>query len=158
MLVAVARKLDAFIVAQSKEAEEEGSPQPQPCKIQLLGQMALFEADLGLDLVATEDVDVKANYSHEVQKEFERLLQMKRLKLDPVGHEAWMPKETKYEAVFKGRFVSLLIAEPEAVLISKALKAPEKNKNLIRAFIACGASDRFFELAETYRVDLEQFQ
>ena len=158
MLVAVARKLDAFIVAQSKQAEEEGLPQPRPCKIRLLGQMALFEADLGLDLVATEDVDVKANYSHEVQQEFERLLQMKGLKLDPVGYEAWMPKETKYKAVFDGRFVSFLIAEPEAVLISKALKAPEKNKNLIRAFIALGGSDRFFELAETYKVDLEQFQ
>ena len=49
------------------------------------------------------------------------------------------------------------VADPDAVLISKAYKAPEKNMGLITEYLAKGASERFFELAQKYAVDLEQF-
>jgi hypothetical protein len=49
------------------------------------------------------------------------------------------------------------VADPDAVLISKAARAPEKNKALITEYLAKGASERFFELARKHDVDLEQF-
>ena len=49
------------------------------------------------------------------------------------------------------------MADPDAVLISKALKAARKNEALITEYLAKGASERFFNLARKYRVDLEQF-
>lgn len=76
--------------------------------------------------------------------------------LDPVGHEV-MPPETRYTDFFRGRFVRVLLADPEAILLSKALKAPARNRQLIVEYLALGASDRFLELAQKYRLDLEQF-
>ena len=52
---------------------------------------------------------------------------------------------------------SVWVADPDAVLISKACKAPEKNIGLITEYLAKGASERFFELAQKYALDLEQF-
>jgi hypothetical protein len=36
-----------------------------------------------------------------------------------------------YDPLYQGRYVEALVADPDAVLISKALKAPEKNKPMI---------------------------
>jgi hypothetical protein len=68
-----------------------------------------------------------------------------------------MPREARYDAFFKGRFVRVLLADPESILLSKALKAPAKNRQLIVEYLASGASERFLGLARKYHVDLEQF-
>jgi hypothetical protein len=123
----------------------------------VLGQAALLEAALPLRLAATRDVDVRADYDDAVRRKFESLLAAQGRDLDPVGHEAWMPRETRYEEIFRGRFVRLMLADPEAVLISKARSAARKNRRLLTEYLALGPSDRFFELAAKYQIDLEQF-
>lgn len=50
--------------------------------------------------------------------------------LDPDGREVWMPRETRYDPLYEGTYVEAL---------------------------AKGASERFFELARKYSVDLERF-
>ncbi|HEY6561161.1 MAG TPA: hypothetical protein VI072_28005 [Polyangiaceae bacterium] len=122
-----------------------------------MGQTALLEAQLPLALVATRDVDVKADYEFAVESEFKRLLSLKGRALDPLGHEVWMPRETRYTALYAGRSVDLSIADAECVLLSKALKAPAKNRVLILEYLASGPSERFLTLAKKYRVNLEQF-
>ena len=42
-------------------------------------------------------------------------------------------------------------------LISKALKAPEKNRNILIEYLAKNPTDNFFMLAEKYKVNLESF-
>jgi hypothetical protein len=123
----------------------------------VLGQTALFEAHVELALAATNDVDVVADYGSAVQKEFERLLATEGRELDTLGHEIWRPRETKYFELFAGELVRVLVAEPKAVLVSKALKAPAKNRTLLIEYLASGPSERFFELAKEYRVRLEEF-
>jgi hypothetical protein len=123
----------------------------------LLGQAALLELDVPLSLAATNDVDVYADYEFPVEAEFRRLLKARGKELDPVGHEIWMPKETKYSVLYSGRFVELLVADVEAVLVSKGLKAPAKNRVILVEYLAKGASERFLRLARKYRLDLEQF-
>jgi len=157
MLVEIARKLDRWIVDQNVLLVEEGLLRHAACSIRLLGQSALIEANLGLRLLATRDVDVRADYDDAVRLEFARLLALAGRELDPLGHEVWMPRETRYAELFRGKFVHLLLAEPEAVLLSKALKAPVKNKQLITQYLSTIANERFFELARKYRVDLEPF-
>jgi len=68
-----------------------------------------------------------------------------------------MPRETQYDLLYEGTYVDAQVADPDAVLISKACKAPEKNMGLITEYLAKGPSERFFELAQKYAVDLEQF-
>jgi hypothetical protein len=157
MLVRLAERLDAWVLAENIAARAEGLLAIRACTIRLLGQVALFEAHVPLALAATKDVDVKADYEDSVRREFERLLAAEGRELDPLGHEIWMPTETRYSELFAGKFVRLLLAEAEAVLVSKALKAPVKNGPLLTEYLASGASDRFFELAQRYSLDLEQF-
>jgi hypothetical protein len=97
------------------------------------------------------------NIEHAVRQEFARLLSSKGKVLDPVGNEVWMPKETKYRTLYRGELVHLEVADIESVLLSKALKAPEKNAALITAYLASGPSRRFMQLASAYQLDLEQF-
>ena len=123
----------------------------------MLGQSALWAAGVDLTLTITQDLDAYGDYEWAVQKELERLLAEHDKVLDPHGHEVWMPRETRYDPLYQGTFVEALVADADAVLIPKALKAADKNRTLVTEYLAKGASERFFELARKYRVDLEQF-
>jgi hypothetical protein len=157
MLEAVAQQLDDWIIEQNAVFAAEGLPPIPPCRIRVLGQTALLESALALTLAATRDVDVKADYVYVVESRFRELLAREGRELDAVGHEAWMPKETRYATLFSGRYVQLQLALPDYVLLSKALKAREKNHALIVEYLAHGASSVFLELAAKYRLDLEFF-
>lgn len=157
VLLDVARKLDRWVIDQNVAARAEGLVTFRPCTIRVLGQAALLEAGLSLQLAATHDVDVIADYDDAVRVEFARLLAAEGRELDPVGAEAWMPRETRYTLLFSGKFVKLLLAEPEAVLVSKALKAPSKNRPLLTEYLARTPSARFWELAKRYALNVEQF-
>ena len=149
--------LDQWVVRENVRARADGTPTHKKCTIRVLGQAALWVAKVDLTLTSTQDLDAYADYDWAVQKELERLLSKDRKVLDPHGHEVWMPRETRYKLLYKGTYVDAWVADPDAVLISKACKAPEKNMGLITEYLAKGASERFFELAQKYAVDFEQF-
>lgn len=67
-----------------------------------------------------------------------------------------MPDETEYEVVFQGKWIHASIAKPEFVILSEALKAPERNKNLIADYVASGPPERFFKLVEMYQINLSK--
>ena len=157
MLVEVAARLDAWVVERNLESRAAGMLTLPPCTIHLLGQSALLEVGVPLTLTVTNDVDVHADYAYAIEAELRRLLKHAGKELDPVGEEIWMPKETQYAELFRGEFVTLKVADVEAILVSKALKAPHKNRALIVEYLARGASPRFMRLARKYRVDLESF-
>ncbi len=157
MLMTVFTDLDKWVDNENRERVEAGMLMIAKCEIRVLGQTALLEAKLDLHVASTMDVDVYANYEYAVKKRFEELLNAAGKQLDPVGHEAWMPKETEYLEYFIGDWVRAYLAKPEYIMISKAKKAPTKNDLLISEYIASGACERFFELAKKYQIDLESF-
>jgi hypothetical protein len=103
------------------------------------------------------DVDVYANYEYTVKKEFQRLLEKENKFLDEFSDEIWMPEETEYLDFFSGRNFNAYIAKEEYVLISKALKAPDKNKLLVMEYISKGADKLFWELAKKYKLKTGDF-
>ena len=157
MLAKIARKLDDWALDKNVEAAAGGLPRIRPCTLRLLGQTALFEANIELTLATTKGVDLVGDYDYAVRAELERLLAVEGRELDPLNGEIWMPRETDYFVLFSGELVRVLVAEPEAVLVSKALKAPLKNRPLITEYLARGPSKRFFDLAAKYSVELEAF-
>jgi len=157
MLAEVAEHLDRWMIDENVRAVDEGLLRLRRCTIRVLGQSALLEARLPVDLAATQDVDVRADYEDAVRRRFAELLAARGLELDPLAHEIWMPSETRYTVAFRGKLVQLMLAEPEAILVSKALKAPAKNRALMTEYLAIGPTDRFWELAKKYAVDLEAF-
>lgn len=156
MLIRVAEALDEWIAVQNKSLRAEGLPLLKPCKLKVIGQTALLETGFPLRLASTLGVDIRADLDFAVQKQLQSLLSERDRTLDPLAHEAWMPRETRYKKIFEGQFVQLLIADAEAVLLSKALKAPAKNRVLLTEYLAHGPSERFLNLAQKYNLDLEQ--
>jgi len=149
--------LDRWVARENVRARSEGTRAHKKCRVRVLGQAALWASGVDLALTATQDLDAYADYEWAVQQELERLLAAKGKVLDPHGHEVWMPRETRYDSLYEGRFVEASVADADAVLISKALRAPKKNQALVTEYLAKGASERFFALARKYGVDLEQF-
>ncbi|HEX5101705.1 MAG TPA: hypothetical protein VFV94_19470 [Polyangiaceae bacterium] len=157
MLREVAEQLDRWMIDENLRLADDGLLRLKPCTIRALGQAALLELGLPVELAATQDVDVRADYEDAVRRRFAELLRARGLELDPLGHEIWMPSETRYTSAFQGKFVALMLAEPEAILVSKALKAPAKNRVLIAEYLTVGPTPRFWQLAKKYRLDLEVF-
>lgn len=157
MLAEIAVKLDRWMIDRNLEAEADGLPRLRPCTIRVLGQSALLEVALPVPLAATRDVDVRADYEDAVRRQFAALLATRGYELEPLAHEIWMPRETRYATTFQGKLVQLMLAEPEAILVSKALKAPDKNHALLTEYLALGPTPRFWELAKKYSVNLERF-
>lgn len=157
MLIELVAKLDAWVVQRNLEARDKGAPTLAPCLLRLLGQSALFEMRAPLTLAVTKDVDLQANYAYAIEVELRRLLKLAGMELAALGQEIWMPKETQYERVYAGEYATLEIADMDSILLSKALKAPRKNRSLIVEYLARGASSRFLRLAREYELDLEAF-
>jgi hypothetical protein len=157
MLKEVFEALDEWAKVTSREDINAGMMPLGKCLIQVIGQTALLEAKLDIHLAATADVDVHQQIEYSFRKTFEELLKKFGKFLDPVGHEAWMPEETKYKNIFKGSHVEGAIALPEYVLISKALKAPQRNRDLIAEYLGGHPTDLFYQLAKKYDVPLEGF-
>ncbi|MBW2733339.1 MAG: hypothetical protein JRH20_13195 [Deltaproteobacteria bacterium] len=155
MLSELFKQLDTLTHESNRERTEEGVPTITVAEFRVVGQMALWEADLGLDLAATHDLDAFVRAEYWTQKRFEELLGRHGLILDEQSELIWMPQETAYQTIYQGRWVTGMVAQPEYVLISKARTAPQKNRSLLIEYIAQRASDLFFTLAETYKLDLE---
>lgn len=156
MLKEVCQKLDKWLAGKNRERSETGTL-PVYCDIQIIGQTALLEARLGLRLAATMDVDLHNQLHGAVREKLEALLAVHGKKIDPVGHEAWMPDETKFNSIFEGKFVKCFVAQPEYVLISKAKMAPLKNRNLIVEYLGTQPTELFLDLAKKYKIKLEDF-
>lgn len=150
-------ELENWIENENTDRRANGGPVLEGCEIQVLGQTALIEAKVQLHLLATKDVDAYVKGEQTIHREFDRILRKAGRELDSDSSLIWMPAETKYVQIFKGAYVKGSVAEPEYVLISKALKAPAKNRSLIQEYLAKGASRKFLDLAKRYKVDLEQF-
>ena len=155
MLKSVFEKLDLWINAENQMAARERVPLLKKSEFRVVGQNALLEAHLNLDIASTADVDTIDNANHIVRVKLNELLKAQGMELDPLGNEIWMPEETQYTDIFIGDWVKAMRALPVFVMVSKAKFAVEKNKSLIRQYMAQQAPDEFFELCERHQVDLD---
>lgn len=150
------KKLAALIQEENLGRIRSDNPEPliKACEFKILGQFALIEANVSD--IATRDVDAQTTGNDWVKARFSELLKAHKLVWDRHSHEIRMPKETKYNVLFTGESLRALIAQPEYVLISKALYAPEKNQGIFQEYIAAGPSQEFLKLAAKYKLDLEK--
>lgn len=155
MLLEIFEQLDQEIIALNLELQAEGSREIPKFYVKIVGQSALMEANTGLILTATMDVDAYANFVWLAREKFCDILGTHHLIFDGLSNEIWMPEETEYVHLYKGYVVDGYYAEPEYVLLSKISKAPKKNRNLLLQYIAKGPSELFLRLCKKYEVDLE---
>lgn len=157
MLHRLFEALDREVADIDQRNRADGLPGIPRFYIRVLGQAALLEANIGIPLIATIDVDAYLSCNWLVRERFCALLQAEGRTFDELSPEIWMPPDTRYRLLFAGVFCEGAIAEPEYVLVSKALKAPVKNRAIIQAYLAKGPAQLFLELAQRYAIDLESF-
>jgi hypothetical protein len=156
MLKGVFTQFDKWLVDENKGRKKHALALLK-CEAYVIGQAALLEARLAIHLAATMDVDFLNQLHGKMREKLDTLLAKHGKKIDPMGHEAWMPQETQYNLLFDGKFAKCFVAQPEYVLVSKAIKAPEKNMHLIIEYLGGNPTELFFELVKKYGVDLEGF-
>lgn len=119
-------------------AEQGIALSPKDIEIKLMGQVSLLadeEISSKIELEMTMDFDAHVKASFEISKILDELLKEKGMELDALSGEIWMPTDTTWELCYEGDHVKIYKASALDVLVSKAIKAPEKNRKLIQESI-----------------------
>ena len=125
----------------NKERLEEGGLRVSRAEVILLGQMSLLvnkKVSAILSLAQTADIDAQLDMDSVVKKELTSILKKYGLIYDEDSKLIWIPPGAKFEILFDLKNVVVKSIDPESALVSKAVKAPVKNKQLIREAIASG--------------------
>jgi len=125
----------------NKERLEEGGLRVSRAEVILLGQMSLLvnkKVSAILSLAQTADIDAQLDMDSVVKKELTSILKKYGLIYDEDSKLIWIPPGAKFEILFDLKKVVVKSIDPESALVSKAVKAPVKNKQLIREAIASG--------------------
>lgn len=145
---------------ENQSLREEGLTTLQATEIRVMGQMSLLsnpQVIAQIRLFGTMDVDATVTGEYWIQKKFEELLLAEGLELDPVASEIWLPVEATFTTVFSGTILTCLRLDPLGALVSKAIKAKEKNRILIRQALPLWGAP-LEELIEKYGGDLTYFR
>ena len=159
-LRAVFIELDRRIDELNRERRREGGFPLSKAEIQLLGQMSLLanqRVSALLSLAQTADLDALLKMEHLVKEVLKELLSKRGLLYDEDSYLIWIPDGARFEAVFNLKNVLVTAIDPESAHVSKAVKAPAKNKQLIREAIVSGEFPRLVERIEKAGGDLEFF-
>ncbi len=139
VLKKVFKELDERITAENFERQETGALKIAKAEIIILGQISLLaqpELTMQLDLAATGDLDAKMECDYFVKAELEKILPKYKLTYDHDSGLIFIPKSSQFHQLGEYVNLSVKVIDPESALVSKAVKAPEKNKYLIRSALA----------------------
>lgn len=140
--------LDHRIDEENKERLESGALKIAKAEIKVLGQTSLLaqpELTHQLELAQTGDLDAQLKCDHFVKTELKKILPKYQLIYDEDSGLIFIPKGSKFNELGEYKNLIVKVIDPESALVSKAVKAPEKNKQLIRSALA---SEEFPSLAE----------
>jgi hypothetical protein len=162
ILLQIFRELNGRIEAENQVREDSGAVKLLPVEIQILGQMSLLANEMAaqfLVLQRTGDLDALIKSSqhfalHVLKKE---LLPKYGLVFDDDSEKIWIPPQSRFEKFCDFRFVRVKLLDPESTLVSKAIKAPQKNKLLIVEAIASEQFSTLVERIEKHGGDLKFF-
>lgn len=148
------------LAVANKERDAMGSTRLGFCEITLLGQFSLLASDdknlSKVNIRRTDDLDALLSGDQGTAWLFRKSVKECGLEFDDLSGEIWIPDNSTFIKIRENVTYRLLALDPLSALVSKAVKAPEKNKILIReALQAFGLvlEDRLRE----YNVDLNFF-
>jgi len=91
-----------------------------------------------LSLAQTGDMDALLVMDHVVKDALRAVLQEKGFLYDDDSHLIWLPPNSTFSPLLDLENVLVETIDPESALVSKAVKAPQKNLQLIRQAIISG--------------------
>jgi len=155
LLRRIFKKLDQRIIQENGERRESGNTIPK-CEVKILGQMSLLANDKVshvLHLAQTGDMDALVSVVF-AKMELKKLLKENGLVYDEDSEKIWIPPQSIFEELFDFKCVSVKVIDPESALVSKAVKAINKNRQLLREALASGKFKTLMERIESQGVDL----
>jgi hypothetical protein len=141
LLKGVFEKLNDQIKARNQENREDGLPLIAKARVRILGQISLLvheRVSAILSLAHTGDLDALLSMDHSIKNDLKALLREQGLIYDEDSYLVWIAPGAKFDVLFDFENVHVEAVDPESALVSKAVKAPGKNKQLIREAIASG--------------------
>ncbi|RMG40532.1 MAG: hypothetical protein D6719_10650 [Candidatus Dadabacteria bacterium] len=134
LLLQIFKELDGEIELMNSERLKADLPALPHFEIKLLGQLGLFADDsLPNDIIlsATRDFDALLKGDWSIIAALKNILQRHGLVYDELSSEIWMPPDTQYKPVYQSDYIKCESPKAIYTLVSKAIKAPEKNRSLI---------------------------
>ncbi len=152
-------RIEEELLLISNERDAAGLPSLGLLEVLLLGQLSLFfdaAAKENLQLWATQDLDAHIKGDWLACRVFKKACEEIGFKYDELSSEIWIPPEAKYRTLHQSPLLNVTSPEAIYILLSKAVKAREKNRDLVfSGLIYYG--DPFAKLLRKYKVDLDYF-
>ena len=118
-----------------RREELGGDSSSNKIEIQMLGQMSLLmnkDITTKLTLAHTKDVDALLKGKSGESQVFRKVVKSNGLEFDELSEEVWIPKDAKFLEYYDSPYVKVTYLDPISALTSKAIKAKEKNRILVR--------------------------
>lgn len=152
-------ELSNWIVSENTEREESGARKIAQCKVTILGQMSLLVDDkvsAVLNLAQTGDLDAKLEMDFPVKKKLKELLSEEGLVYDEDSEKIFIPLRSRELPLFEFEKITVLRLDPESALVSKAVKAVKKNRQLLRQAIDKNSFPNLLDRIEENEGDLSK--
>ena len=133
--------LNQAVELENRQRIKDGTLTIPKSEVLLFGQMSLMlneSVATILDLIQTGDMDAKLQMDYFTKNKLMELLKANGLVYDEDSHLIWIPKNAKVIELFMFKNVEVKLIDAESILVSKAVRAPQKNRQLIRQAIASG--------------------
>lgn len=131
-------KLDKCVEEENLRRREDGGLPLKKSKVIILGQTSLLldkKLSAKLDLLQTADLDAKLEMEYFVKQKLQELLTENGLVYDEDSEKVFIPKGSKQLNLFDLKNVVVKRLDSESVIVSKAVKAPEKNRQLVQSSV-----------------------
>ncbi|MFH1263303.1 MAG: hypothetical protein V1495_07685 [Pseudomonadota bacterium] len=130
------RQLDRVIEQENDRRSQEATFVLPKGGLRILGQCSLLlhpdKLLAQLSLFATADVDALVDAHHFVKQAFQQILEEHGLQYDEDSEKVWLPPGSTFTTILSTPRLECQVLDPLYSLTSKAIKAKEKNRLLIR--------------------------
>ncbi len=128
--------------------------------LKILGQCSLLvQPDVAIRLFPTATKDLDGLIEGEFvtcRNELKKVLRKYGLVYDDLSKEIWLPENATFNQIYDGQKLEVLALDPISALVSKAVKAPDKNYSLIKRGLEIFGSKLSKEL-ERYNISTDKF-
>ena len=129
-------------------------------EVLVYGQMSLMLNEpvaTFLNLIQTADMDAQLRMDYFTKNKLLDLLKANGLVYDEDSHLVWIPDDAEVIDLFKFQYIEVKLLDAESTLVSKAIHAPQKNKQLIRQAIASGKFPALIDRIIEYNGEIDFF-
>ncbi len=161
VIIAIFEELNNCIVLENEVRQESGAIYISRCEVKILGQTSLLiqpELTYILNLAQTGDLDALLQADYFVKVQLKRILATYGFVYDEDSPLIFIPEDSHFAKLLDLKMIEVLVIDVESALVSKAVKSPIKNNQLITDAIASGKFQNLVARILNNNGDLNKFK